>query len=107
MVQSAVKVAKASSSGQFANSSVTPAAGTRRARSLSTIATGVNTAGCKNVWRWACAATVRTILRICTKVCGVLSFVFLVLGTLILRWWPEQGDQARSSTYYECCSVEE
>lgn len=91
MEPSVVRVVKGSSKGQFVNSSVTRVEETRRVKSLSTIGIGANTAGCKNVWRWACAATVRTILRICTKVCGVLSFVFLVLGTLILSWWPEQG----------------
>lgn len=86
-----MRVVKGSSKGQSVSNWATLAGGTRRVRSLSTTATGASTAGCKSAWRWGCAATVRTILRICTKVCGVLSFVFLVLGTLILSWWPEQG----------------
>lgn len=76
MVQLAAKVAKVSLNVPFGSNWATRVEEAKTARSRSTTGIGANTAGCKSASRWACAATVRTILRICTKVCGVLSFCF-------------------------------
>ena len=58
MELSAVKVAKASSRGPSENSWVTNVAVTKIARSPNITEIDASIVDCKNVWPWACVATV-------------------------------------------------